>query len=43
MPTLALDVDTPEDLDAVADALESTRGGAARTRGALSQLLRAGA
>jgi 2-phospho-L-lactate guanylyltransferase len=43
VPTLALDVDTPEDLDAVADALESTRGGAARTRGALSQLLRAGA
>jgi 2-phospho-L-lactate guanylyltransferase len=43
VPTLALDVDTPEDLDAVADALESKRGGAARTRGVLSQLLRAGA
>ncbi len=42
VPTLALDVDTPEDLDAVAEALDSRRGGAARTRGALSQLLRAG-
>lgn len=43
VPTLALDVDTPEDLDAVADALDSKRGGAARTRGVLTQLLRAGA
>ncbi|HWE33042.1 MAG TPA: 2-phospho-L-lactate guanylyltransferase [Solirubrobacteraceae bacterium] len=42
VPTLALDVDTPEDLDAVAEALDSKRGGAARTRGALIQLLRAG-
>jgi 2-phospho-L-lactate guanylyltransferase len=39
VPTLALDVDTPEDLDAVADALGSTSGGAARTRGVVSQLL----
>ncbi len=43
VPTLALDVDTPEDLDAVAEALDSKRGGAARTRGVLKQLLRAGA
>lgn len=42
VPTLALDVDTPEDLDAVSQALEATRGGAARTRGMLRQLRRAG-
>ncbi len=40
--TLALDVDTPEDLDAVSEALGSTQGGASRTRGVLRQLLGAG-
>jgi 2-phospho-L-lactate guanylyltransferase len=38
--SLALDVDTPEDLAAVASALESSHGGAAHTRGMLRQLLR---
>jgi 2-phospho-L-lactate guanylyltransferase len=40
VPSLALDVDTPEDLAAVMDALERSRGGAALTRGMLRQLLR---
>lgn len=38
--SLALDVDTPEDLAALTTALESSRGGAALTRGMLRQLVR---
>jgi 2-phospho-L-lactate guanylyltransferase len=37
---LALDVDTPEDLEALREVLARTHGGAAHTRGMLSQLLR---
>jgi 2-phospho-L-lactate guanylyltransferase len=40
VPTLALDIDTPEDIDALQAALETTHGGAAHTRGMLRQLLR---
>jgi 2-phospho-L-lactate guanylyltransferase len=40
VPSLALDMDTPEDLAAVEATLEQTRGGAAHTRGMLRQLLR---
>ena len=40
VPSLALDVDTPEDLAAVRAALESSHGGAAHTRGMLRQLSR---
>jgi 2-phospho-L-lactate guanylyltransferase len=38
--TLALDVDTPEDLALLQETLSASHGGAARTRGMLSQLLR---
>ncbi len=38
--SLALDVDTPEDLAAIDARLEETHGGAAHTRGMLRQLLR---
>jgi 2-phospho-L-lactate/phosphoenolpyruvate guanylyltransferase len=38
--SLALDVDTPEDLAAMEAALDASRGGAAHTRGMLRQLLR---
>ena len=38
LPTLMLDVDTPEDLTELAAALESRHGRAPLTRGALSQL-----
>jgi 2-phospho-L-lactate guanylyltransferase len=38
--SLALDVDTPEDLAALQNALATSRGGAAHTRGMLSQLAR---
>jgi len=38
--SLALDVDTPEDLDTLRTALAQTHGGAAHTRGMLSQLMR---
>jgi 2-phospho-L-lactate guanylyltransferase len=38
--SLALDVDTPEDLAAVEAQLERSRGGAALTRGMLRQLVR---
>jgi 2-phospho-L-lactate guanylyltransferase len=38
--SLALDVDTPEDLEALHAALEATHGRAAHTRGALRQLWR---
>lgn len=40
IPTLALDVDTPEDLAAVQETLDERRGGAAHTRGMLRQLVR---
>jgi 2-phospho-L-lactate/phosphoenolpyruvate guanylyltransferase len=40
VPSLALDIDTPEDLAAVAAQLGETRGGAAHTRGMLRQLAR---
>jgi 2-phospho-L-lactate guanylyltransferase len=40
VPSLALDVDTPEDLATVQTTLAATRGGAAHTRGMLRQLLR---
>ena len=40
VPSLALDVDTPDDLTAVTAALEESRGGAAHTRGMLRQLVR---
>jgi 2-phospho-L-lactate guanylyltransferase len=38
--TLALDVDTPEDLEVLQSALAGRHGGAAHTRGMLRQLLR---
>jgi len=38
VPTLALDVDTPEDFAALRDELVRRRGGAANTRGMLAQL-----
>ena len=41
VPCLALDIDTPDDLEALQQHLTRTRGGAARTRGMLNQLLRA--
>ena len=41
LSSLALDVDTPDDLDALQQRLDSTHGGAAHTRGMLSQLMRA--
>jgi 2-phospho-L-lactate guanylyltransferase len=40
--SLALDVDTPEDLEAVETSLASRRGGAGHTRGMLAQLARTG-
>ncbi len=40
VPTLALDVDTAEDLTALRQTLDATRGGAAHTRGMLNQLKR---
>jgi 2-phospho-L-lactate guanylyltransferase len=41
LSSLALDVDTPEDLEALHERLASTHGGAALTRGILNQLMRA--
>ncbi len=38
--SLALDIDTPDDLDALLEAFAATRGRAAHTRGMLSQLTR---
>jgi 2-phospho-L-lactate guanylyltransferase len=38
VPTLALDVDTADDLEALRGALAARRGGAAHTRGMLSRL-----
>jgi 2-phospho-L-lactate/phosphoenolpyruvate guanylyltransferase len=40
VPSLALDIDTPDDLDQLVERFEKTRGGAAHTRGLLSQLMR---
>lgn len=40
VPTLALDVDTPEDLEALQVRLAAVHGGAAHTRGMLNQLAR---
>jgi 2-phospho-L-lactate/phosphoenolpyruvate guanylyltransferase len=40
VPSLALDVDTPEDLEALREGLESIHGGAAHTRGMIRQLMR---
>jgi 2-phospho-L-lactate guanylyltransferase len=40
VPSLALDVDTADDLTALQETLATTHGGAAHTRGMLSQLLR---
>jgi 2-phospho-L-lactate guanylyltransferase len=41
LESLALDIDTPDDLEALNRALAGTHGGAAHTRGMLSQLMRA--
>jgi 2-phospho-L-lactate/phosphoenolpyruvate guanylyltransferase len=43
VPSLALDVDTPDDLAALRERFEGTRGGAAHTRGFLHRLARAAA
>jgi 2-phospho-L-lactate guanylyltransferase len=40
MPSLAMDVDTPEDLETLQSMLTRSHGGAAHTRGMLSQLMR---
>jgi 2-phospho-L-lactate guanylyltransferase len=40
VPSLALDVDTPEDLAALEATLAASHGGAAHTRGMLRQLMR---
>jgi len=40
VPSLAMDVDTPEDLEALQAALDNSHGGAAHTRGMLTQLMR---
>ena len=41
LDSLALDVDTPDDLEALKHRLADTHGGAAHTRGMLNQLMRA--
>jgi 2-phospho-L-lactate guanylyltransferase len=41
LDSLALDVDTPDDLEALQRRLAATHGGAALTRGMLNQLMRA--
>jgi len=41
--SLALDIDTPEDLEALREVFGSTRGGAAYTRGMVHQMTRIGA
>jgi 2-phospho-L-lactate guanylyltransferase len=43
LPSLALDVDTPDDLAALWSVIDGPRGLAQRTRGALAQLERTGA
>ena len=40
LPSIALDVDTPEDLAVLQEQLAAQRGGAAHTRGMLHQMLR---
>ena len=40
VPSLMLDVDTREDLEALRDALGAATGGAAHTRGMLNRLSR---
>jgi 2-phospho-L-lactate/phosphoenolpyruvate guanylyltransferase len=40
VPTLAIDVDTPEDLALLQETLAATRGRSAHTRGMLNQLMR---
>lgn len=40
LESLALDVDTPDDFDALKEVIASSRGGAAHTRGMLNQLVR---
>lgn len=40
LPSLALDIDTPEDLEQLFEMFATTRGRAAHTRGMLSQLTR---
>jgi 2-phospho-L-lactate guanylyltransferase len=40
LPSLVLDVDTPDDLEAMRAALDASRGGAAHTRGLLRRLAR---
>ena len=40
LPSLALDIDTPEDLEELLEMCATTRGGAAHTRGMLKQLTR---
>jgi 2-phospho-L-lactate/phosphoenolpyruvate guanylyltransferase len=40
VPSLALDIDTPDDLEALIEQFAATRGRAAHTRGMLSQLMR---
>jgi 2-phospho-L-lactate guanylyltransferase len=42
LPTLALDVDTPEDLEHLKATLAETHGGAAHTRGMLRRMVRTG-
>jgi len=41
LDSLALDIDTSDDLEALQRTLETTHGGAAHTRGMLNQLMRA--
>jgi 2-phospho-L-lactate guanylyltransferase len=41
LDSLALDIDTSDDLEALHQRLQSTHGGAAHTRGMLNQLMRA--
>ncbi len=43
VPSLSLDVDTPDDLEALQAALATSRGQAAHTRGMLNQMLRSAA
>ena len=40
MPSLALDIDTPEDVEELLERFQTTRGGAANTRGFMNQLIR---
>ena len=42
VPTLALDVDTPDDLECLQATLNETHGGAAHTRGMLRRMVRTG-